>query len=280
MSIASRPSVAVSAIMPTFNKAEALSDAVASIVNQTFADWELLIVDDGSTDATAQVLARLTDPRIRVFPLAKNVGRSAARNVALRHARGRYLAICDSDDVSVATRFEQQVAFLDAHSDVGVVSGYIRAFSESAEAVMQFPVDAASIRRRFERGQMGVAHGASMVRATCLERCGYCEDLSYAEDFELFRRLSRSVVFRTIPEVLLHYRHEVGVASIREWARNGRAHRYALYRSDLDAQTPAGLTFDEFSRQWRVRLAVSTLDLLRSVHFNVRARAFSSYVLR
>lgn len=267
--------------MPTFNKADVLSEAVASIVNQTFADWELLIVDDGSTDATPEILAGFSDPRIRVFSLSTNVGRSAARNLALRHARGRYVAICDSDDVSAPTRFAEQVAFLDAHADVAVVSAYIRTFSTSADAVMRFPVDAASIRRRFARGQMGAAHGASMVRSACFEQYGgYCGDLSYAEDFELFRRLSRHVAFHTIPEVLLHYRHEVGMASVRHWARHGCAHRYALYRSELNEQTPDVLTLDEFSRQWRVRLAVSTLDLLRSVHFNLRARLFSSYVLR
>jgi len=266
--------------MPTFNKADALPEAVESLINQTFVDWELLLVDDGSTDATPQVLAGLTDPRIRVFSLPKNIGRSAARNFALRQARGRYIAICDSDDVSAPTRFEQQAAFLDAHADVAVVSAYIRAFNASGDAVMRFPVDADAIRRRFERGQMGVAHGASMLRCTCVERCGYCEDLAYAEDFELFRRLSRLVTFHTIPEVLLHYRHDVGVAPIRHWARDGRAHRYALYRSNLDATTTAVMTLEQFSRQWHVRLAVSTLDLLRSVHFNMRARLFSSYVLR
>ena len=277
--------VTVSAIMPTFNKAPVLRQAVDSILAQTFVDWELLIIDDGSTDDTASVLAGCTDPRIVVQSLPSNIGRSAARNLALSRARGRYIAICDSDDVSTLSRFEQQVAFLDSQPDVDVVSGYIRAFSGSNLAVMLFPQDAVSIRRRFERGKMGVAHGASMVRAECFTRLGgYCEELSFAEDFELFRRFSTQYAFRTLPTVLLDYRHELGTAGIRQWAHEGRAHRYALYRSSPDAEADAHaghvLTLDEFSRQWRTTAAVYTFDLLRSIHFNLRARLFSSYVLR
>lgn len=267
--------------MPTYNSAAHLPAAIDSILNQTFSNWELLIVDDGSTDETAMVLARYTDPRIRVETLPVNRGRSAARNAALAQATGRYIAICDSDDVFAQTRFEQQVAFLDAHPDVAVVSGYIRAFSSTSTALMQFPIDRESIRRRFERGKMGAAHGASMVRIECFERLGvYCEDLSFAEDFELFRRFSRQYDFHTLPTVLLDYRHEVGTASIRHWAHDGRAHRYALYRSSREDDGNPPLTLEEFSHQWRTMIAVYTLDLLRSIHFNIKARLFSSYVLR
>ena len=273
--------VTVSAVMPSFNTAAYLPQAIDSILSQTFSDWELLIVDDGSTDDTHSILSRFTDPRITVHKCPVNRGRSAARNTALAQAKGRYIAICDSDDVFAPTRFAQQVSFLDTHPDVAVVSGYIRAFSSSTTALMQFPVDQASIRRRFERGKMGVAHGASMVRVECFERLGgYCEDLSFAEDFELFRRFSRQYSFHTLPTVLLDYRHEVGAASIRNWAQDGCAHRYALYRSSRQDDAGPSLTLEEFSHQWRTKLAVYTLDLLRSIHFNMKARIFSSYVLR
>jgi glycosyltransferase involved in cell wall biosynthesis len=273
--------VTVSAIMPTYNKAANVRQAIDSVLAQTFTDWELLIVDDGSTDNTASVLADVSDPRITVRSLPSNRGRSAARNLALSSARGRYIAICDSDDVSVPSRFARQVAYLDAHPDVAVVSGAIRAFSTWRTAVMHFPQDEASIQRRFERGKMGVAHGASMIRAECFTTLGgYCEQLSFAEDFELFRRFARRYAFRSLPGVLLDYRHDVGASAIRHWAHDGCAHRYALYRSTLARDATRVLTLEEFSRQWRTRSAVYTLDLLRSVHFNLRARLFSSYVLR
>ena len=120
-----------------------------------------------------------------------------------------------------------------------------------------------------------------MVRVECFEQLGgYCEDLSFAEDFELFRRFSRQYAFHTLPTVLLDYRHEVGTASIRHWAKDGCAHRYALYRSSRENDPTPVLTLEEFSHQWRTRLSVYTLDLMRSIHFNIKARLFSSYVLR
>jgi O-antigen/teichoic acid export membrane protein len=200
----------VSAIMPTYNKGEYLAEAIDSILRQSRGDWELIIVDDGSTDETAAVLARYTDPRIVVRRLPANEGRSRARNLALSLMRGRYVALCDSDDISVPTRFEQQVAFLDAHPDVGVVSAYIRAFSNDASTLLMFPLDDRSIRRRLALGKMGVAHGASMVRAECFAQMGgYCDDLAYAEDLELFRRFAQRFAFRTLPAELLEYRYEM-----------------------------------------------------------------------
>ena len=145
---------------------------------------------------------------------------------------------------------------------------------------MMFPLEPAAIQRRFARGQMGAAHGAAMVRRTCFERCGgYIGELAYAEDLELFQRFSREFAFQTLPEVLLDYRHELGIASIRRWAADGLGHRYALYRSSLLEKGQRTLTIDEFSRLWRTRICVYTVDLLRSIVFTARARVFSAYVL-
>jgi glycosyltransferase involved in cell wall biosynthesis len=266
--------------MPTYNKGQWLGDAIESVLGQTRTDWELIVVDDGSTDDTARVLARYTDSRIRVHTLATNTGRSKARNLAVRAARGRYIAICDSDDVSSPRRFEYHADFLDAHPEVGVVSAYVRQLSTEATGLIRFPTDPAAISRRFAKGKMGAAHGASMIRMECFATSGlYCEDLHVGEDFELFRRFSRHYLFQTLPHELLQYRNEFGALSPRVWAENMRAHRYALYRSDCNGHAPV-LTFQEFSQQWRTRLVVYTMDMLRFAHFNLRAHVFSGHVLR
>jgi glycosyltransferase involved in cell wall biosynthesis len=271
----------VSAVMPTYNKAQWLQAAIDSVLNQTFTEWELIIVDDGSTDSTPDVLARSTDPRIRVHTLPKNVGRAQARNAAIRSARGRYIAICDSDDISAPTRFEEHVAFLDSHPQVGVVSAHLRQLSPHHAARIVFPIDHKSIARRFARGKMGAAHGASMIRAVCFERLGlYCEDLRAAEDFELFRRFSMEYRFETLPQELLLYRNEWGAVPFPVWTENSRAHRYALYRSNCHGRPARVLSFDEFVRRWRTRFFVYTVDSLRFAHFNLRTHVFSSHVLR
>jgi glycosyltransferase involved in cell wall biosynthesis len=227
------------------------------------------------------VLATCTDPRIKIHTLTKNVGRARARNLAIQQARGRYIAICDSDDVSTPTRFEQLVAFLDAHPEVGVVSGHIRQVSDRHTARIVFPIDHQSIARRFARGKMGAAHGAAMIRAVCFQQQGlYLEDLRSAEDFELFRRLCLHFRFHTLPQELLLYRSRLGTVPLREWAEASRAHRYALYRSNCRKGTAPVLSFDEFVHSWRTNFAVYTVDSLRFAHFNLRAHVFSSHVLR
>lgn len=273
--------VTVSVVMATYNKGPFLQEAIDSIVSQTFTDWELLIVDDGSTDQTSAILARCSDPRIRVLTQPTNVGRSRARNIGLAEARGRYIAICDSDDVARPARLATHVSFLDAHPEIALVSGYMRAFSQAGETIMMFPLEPAAIRRRFERGKMGVAHGASMFRRECFDRLGgYLTDLDYAEDFELFRRFSGQYAFQTLPEVLLDYRHELGAASIRQFAADGRAHRYALYRSARPGIGQGILTLEQFSRRWRTRACVYTVDLLRAIVYTMRSRIFSVYAHR
>jgi glycosyltransferase involved in cell wall biosynthesis len=278
---AAQLSPVVSVVMPTYNKSPHLREAIASVAAQTFPGWELIVVDDGSTDNTSQVLAQYRDVRIKVHTLPSNVGRSRARNIAIGHAKGRYIAICDSDDVSAATRFERQVSFLDSHPEIGIVSSFIQVLSPTATTRIAYTTDHASIARRFAAGRMGVAHGASMIRAECFQRLGtYCEDLPSAEDFELFRRFSTRYLFGILPEVQLDYRNELGKLSLRRFVENSRAHRYAIYRSDPRPAGDQPLTLEEFCRGWKTKLAIYTLDALRFAHFSLRAHVFSRYVVR
>ena len=114
--------VTVSAIMPTYNAMPYLEDAIDSVLAQTFTDWELIIVDDGSTDETHTLLEQYTDPRIRVFELGEHGGTAKARNIALGFACGKYIAITESDSRSLPDRFAREVAYLESHAEVHVVA--------------------------------------------------------------------------------------------------------------------------------------------------------------
>jgi glycosyltransferase involved in cell wall biosynthesis len=274
--------VTVSAIMPTYNTARYLGEAIESILAQTFQDWELIIVDDGSSDDTQAVLARYRDPRIRTFRRETNGGRGLARNVALGEARGRYVAICDSDDVSLPRRFEIEVAFLESHPDIDMVSGHVKFFWAGAEPKLRtvFPESPEAIKRRFDRGQMGIAHGASLIRSTCFDRHGvYCADLVAAEDFELFLRMYRHCAFCTVPEVLVHYRHHVRHVPLRKWLFSARCHRYAIYRATSAAHNGVE-TFQEYTGRWNTRSRLWTIDLLRYLNYHIRAYVRPLHVLR
>ncbi|MPZ19209.1 MAG: glycosyltransferase [Luteitalea sp.] len=267
--------ITVSAVMPAYNAAPYLKDAVDSVISQTFENWELIVIDDGSQDDTPTVLAAYRDPRIRVLRLPKNSGRGAARNAGLAVATGRYIAVCDSDDISLPHRFARQVAFLEAHPEVDVVSGHMLVFwnGSAPRRSIRFPEEPAAISRRFQRGRMGVVHGASMLRARCFSAFGrYREELVRAEDFEYFRRIHRFCRFHTLPEVLLLYRHEVTRRPWWKWVENSRCHRYAnyLYSASVCSSAPV-MSFDSFSRRWQGYAIDYSIELLKFVKFTTLA---------
>jgi glycosyltransferase involved in cell wall biosynthesis len=262
--------VVVSAIMATYNGAPFIAAAVDSILAQTFRDWELIIVDDGSTDDTARVLGQYRDPRITVHALPRNVGRAGARNVALKLARGRYIAPADSDDISLPTRFEVLVAYLESHPDVDVVACQMKYFWGDAPPRdgFLFPEDPDEVRRRLTAGKMAVAHGAALIRAECFQRHGgYAEECRRAEDLEFFLRINRDCVIRHLPQALYLYRHEVGAVPLAKWMETARYTRYALYHARAVLAGAAPISYAEFSGRLSHRLSLYTVDLARFLRY-------------
>jgi hypothetical protein len=180
--------------------------------------------------------------------------------------------------VSAPERFERQVAFLRANRGIDVVSGHVECFWENGTRQrIAFAEDPAVIRHRFSRGRMALAHGASMIRATCFERHGlYCEELATAEDFEFFHRMHARSWFCTTPEVMLLYRQAYPTLAVRNWLDTKRCHRYALYLSRMRSIDSAPLlTFEQFVKRWDTRVPMYTVDLLRFVHFNLRRNVYT-----
>lgn len=272
---ADRAPVTVSAVMPTYNGAAYLRAALDSVLAQTFTDWELIVIDDGSQDETAEILAAYRDPRIRVRRLSAHSGRAAARNAGLDLVTGRFVAMCDSDDISLPHRFATQVSFLDRHPEVDVVSGHMLVFDDRSapRRSITFPEDPADIHQRFRTGKMGVVHAASMLRARCFTAFGrYREELERAEDFEFFRRIHPFCTFRTLPEVLLLYRHEVTRTPWWKWLETRRYHRYARYLSEAGGRAPRRvMSFEVFSRRWRNYVIDYSIEFIKYVKFNLVA---------
>ena len=264
-------SVVVSAIMAAYNTAPFIGAAIDSIRAQTFTGWELIVVDDGSTDETADIVRAYGDPRIALYSLPGNQGRAVARNVALQHARGRYIAIADSDDISLPERFAVEVAYLEAHPEVDIVSCQMKYFWDDGlpQDGLLFPEDPEEIQRRFTRGQMAVSHGAALIRAECFRRHGnYLDDCRRAQDLELFLRIRHTCVFRTLPDVLYLYRHEVRPVSLRRWMEMAGYRRYAVYRAAAaQVRGTSPQVFADFSRRISYRSTLYTVELLRFLRY-------------
>ena len=212
----------VSVIMAVFNAERYLRSALDSILGQTFGDLELLVVDDGSTDATPQILGAARDSRMRVLR-QENAGPAAARNRAAAAARGEYLAVMDADDVSLPRRLEQQVAFLDAHPGVGVLGTAYDRIDERGEVsrtIVGLTEDQDLQRMLFIRCPF--IHGSVMMRRSLFVEVGGYADM-FDEDYELWTRLFGRTRFASTTEVLFRYRvHDSGISQ-RSSARRSPA---------------------------------------------------------
>lgn len=206
----------VSVILPVYNGLSYLQEAIDSILHQSFEDFEFLIINDGSTDASAALIDKVRDPRIR-FLQQSNQGLAATLNRAIALSRGQYIARQDQDDVSFSCRLQKQVAFLDANLDIAMVGAAAEIWvgSERTDRLLNHPADDASIRFSMLFDNYFV-HSSVMIRRSVLAHVGfYSEDKARQppEDYELWSRVMRSYKLANLPEVLMAYREVPGSMS-------------------------------------------------------------------
>ena len=204
----------VSVTIVVYNGAQFIGEAIDSLLAQTFADFEVIVVDDGSTDETASILAAIDGPRLYVLS-QNNQGIPRARNRALRHTRGGYVAVLDADDIAHPNRLAEQVAFLDAHPAVVAVGSAYRQVDMLRERTVDIvpPLEDVSIRRAMISGSP-FCHSSVMMRRAALEQVGpYDEDFRFSQDYELWSRLAQAGELRNLPQVLVTRRYHTGSVS-------------------------------------------------------------------
>lgn len=225
----------VTVIMPVYNAKRYVGEAIESILRQTFVDFELIIIDDGSEDTSVEVIKQYTDPRIRFYLNEKNIGSAATMNRGMDLARGKYIARMDADDISLEKRLEKQVFFLEANKDVGIVGAWVRVIGDKKEYVWRYETDPAREKSRifFE---CSLAFPVVMMRKALLDKhlLRFDPEFRRAEDFDLWARASHCFPITNIAEVLLHYRLSDSQLSHRyekehdEWTRHIRERQIFL----------------------------------------------------
>jgi len=258
------PAPKVSVLLPVWNAERYLAGAIDSVLAQTFTDFELLVVDDGSTDGSGALIRRHRDRRILRIENEKNLGVTRSLNLAIQRARGRYLARMDADDRCAPERFERQVAFLDAHPRVALVASRARRIDERGAplGVLDTPVDGEMLRRRVRLGNC-IVHGSVMMRADAVRALGgYDEAMERAEDYDLWLRIVQLHEIAALPDLLYDWRdhgdgvgrrHSAEQEAVTQRVRLAARHRFA---SALVAELMTGqVTVDDAAR--------SALDLLR-----------------
>lgn len=198
----------VTVLMPVYNGSLYLGEAMDSILRQTFYDFEFLIIDDGSTDTTVDIISSYSDGRIRLLKNEANTGIAASLNKGIECARGRYIARMDCDDISMPERLYKQVLFMEQHPQIGVCGSWIRTIGDWYQGQLwQLSTDPEEIKCRLLFCTT-LSHPSVMIRRKILEDTGLRYDSSYrhAEDYKLWMELAKKTLLANIPEVLVEYR--------------------------------------------------------------------------
>jgi hypothetical protein len=199
----------VTVLLVTCNDEPFLAAAIDSVLAQTFTNFELLIVDDASTDRSRAVAAAYRDPRMRVVANPTNLGAGASRNRGLATNASEYVAELDGNDICFPERLAEQVAYLDAHPDVALVGCQATLIDIAGRPISIFSRPTTDLGIRWCRiFQSPVIHSAVAYRRAVVwdELGGYEERFRFGEDFDLWRRLARNHVIRNLPQSLVAYR--------------------------------------------------------------------------
>jgi glycosyltransferase involved in cell wall biosynthesis len=232
----------VSVLMTCYNAASTIHQSVNSIIGQTFTNWELVVVDNCSTDDSLSIVRGINDARIRVIALDKNHGRTPALAIALDHARAEFVAILDADDISSQDRLQQQFDFLTNNPNILVVGSWYRNIDQHGNLIneVKTPTTSVDVIRQMASDNP-IVNSSAMFRAESARAIGgYNQKYLYAQDFALWLALARVGEFAILPKFLTDIRRITSSLSLT--SSNSlilTADNYELYRQ---AQNLSGLT--------------------------------------
>lgn len=245
----------LSVIMPIYNGDKFLTEAIESVLCQTFTNFEFIIIEDGSTDRTFQTLKKIDDERVRIIRHPKNHGLVSSLNEGVSQAKGKFIARMDADDISLPNRFKIQLSYLKKYSEVGVIGccyGIINAQKEILEII---PVPLTNLTIKLTLAFLSpFAHGSVMGRKEVFRQYSYQEKYRTVEDYALWLRLYQGTQFYNAPECLYLWR-----TSNQNTTSN---YKQLMIRKSKALQKQYDLTFLEFrdkNLSWNVILNLGSL---------------------
>ncbi len=213
-----RQSPLISVVMAVYNGEKHLQKAIDSVLNQTLRDFEFIIIDDGSQDASADIIKTYRDARIKYFRNQNNLGLTCSLNIGLTHVSAEYIARMDADDISLPSRFEKQASFLKEHPQIGIVGCAYQVIDEDDQPIMNsgLPLDDLSIRWALLFNN-SFCHTSLMMRKSVLEQIGgQYDDYPSAEDYALISKMIRVSKAANLPDYLVNWRKSDQQISFRK----------------------------------------------------------------
>jgi len=221
--------VYISVIMAVYNGEEFLREAIESILKQTFTDWELIIVNDGSQDSSLSILNEYQEKDKRIIIIdQENMGLTKSLNVAISHSKGRYIARQDADDLSEVHRFSNFKKFVEDNGDIEFYSTPVYVFTNDIKEKVVIPWWFR--RNRFSEKMLyysnSLVHGALIVDGDLLRKVKYNENFRYSQDFELYHRLFKLGYHLNYDPANISYSLRVHDASISGQKKDGQLECY------------------------------------------------------
>lgn len=251
----------ISVLLSVYNGGQTIEQAVRSILTQTFEDFELIVINDGSTDSTFSLLEKFQDSRVVIQNISQR-GLTKALNAGLARCRGEFVARIDADDIALPNRFEQQVAFLNKHQTVGMVGTGYEVLTENGlrkQATVPLLETDSEIKQVLPKLNP-FHHGSVMIRRQILsEAGGYDESFKLAQDYELWLRLSKRCQMANIGEVLMVRREG------RETLKKERKQNWYGIKARMKAIREGNLSSWNVIYIFRPLLVVITPDWIKSV---------------
>jgi len=202
--VISTPTVTV--FMAVFNGGKYIKEAIKSILTQNFTDFELLIVNDGSTDNTLDIIAEFNDPRIRLLHNEGNKGLTYTRNRGLREAKGKYFAVLDSDDIAMPSRLKIQVTFMNANPDIAICGGQAIFIDANSKEIKGYEVPVSNnLSHQLVLHNIFI-NSTLMIKTAVMKELGGYREMSPAEDYDLSFRIALKHQVANLSDKLVAYR--------------------------------------------------------------------------
>lgn len=223
----------VSVVIPAYNAMAYLPETIATVLNQTYTDFEVIVVNDGSTDNTQEWVSQIEDSRVKLVS-QENRGLAGARNRGIEESQGKYLAFLDADDLWSPTKLAQQFQVLDNHPEIGVVYTWVAYVDEQGKSTGRIVQNQQEghIWQKLTESNLVECGSVAMVRRECFDRCGvFDRNLgSFVEDWDMWLRIANYYQFKVVKQPLVSYRQIASSAS-RNWEEMAKSYQLVVEKA-------------------------------------------------
>ncbi len=282
----------ISVILPVFNAESYISESVSSILSQTFNDFELIIINDGSTDNSESIILSFNDERIKYYRNDKNRGLIYTLNRGLKLSKGKYIARMDADDICNPNRFEEQISFLQNHIDIGVVGseaiifqGEYKDCPKNKCGYFHKPKTDKEIKAKLFVDNP-IIHPTVLIRKEILEKTnGYNSNFYQVEDLALWIELSKNTKFYNIPNPLINYRitpsSETRLSQENPEKRHESLKRVTYYLFDTyNIRIPEEELDNYVYSLFKPNFNKVSIEILKNAYIKVIAQTSNKYIIR